>query len=274
MPESIMPVRPIRLLLSDVDGTLVTRDKVLSQANIDAVRRLGEHGIGFTVTSARPPQGLAMLIKPLRIELPVSGFNGGLFTQPDFKVIEERRIGLAEAKAALAAFDDAGVSVWLFTAEHWVVRDPEGPRVDHETFTIGYPPRIVEEFDDALLGAAIKMVGVSDDHPALAELEARMQAAFGARIAASRSQVYYLDITHPNATKGTVVDRLATLLRIDATEIATIGDSANDVAMFERSGFAIAMGNANETVRAKAQAVTGSNEESGFAQAVERYLLA
>lgn len=273
MSESIMPARPIRLLLSDVDGTLVTHDKVLSQANIDAVRRLRERGIGFTVTSARPPQGLAMLIEPLAIELPIAGFNGGLFMEPDFKVIEERRIGFAAAKAVLEAFDAAGVSVWLFTAEHWIVRDPKGPRVDHETFTIGYPPRIVDAFDDSLLAGAIKMVGVSDDHPALAELEARMHATFGARISASRSQVYYLDITHPDATKGTVVDRLAALLRIERDEIATIGDSANDIAMFERSGFAIAMGNANEAVRAKAQAVTGSNEESGFAQAMERYFL-
>src|SRR6185295_6963204 len=79
----------ISLLLADVDGTLVTHDKVLTDHAQRAVRRLQETGIRFAITSGRPPKGMAMLIEPLRIEMPIAGFNGGLFVRPDLSIIEQ-----------------------------------------------------------------------------------------------------------------------------------------------------------------------------------------
>lgn len=273
MTETPRPARPVRLLLSDVDGTLVTRDKKLLPATVEAVAKLRAAGIAFTVTSARPPQGLAMLAEPLKFDLPIGGFNGGLLMTPDFKPIEERRIDAAAAREVVETLQAAGVSIWLFTATDWVITDPNGPRVDHETFTIGYGPKIVDAFGPEEFEGAIKIVGVSDDHPALERLEGQLQESFGRRIAASRSQVYYLDVTHPEATKGTVVERLAVHLGIDQDEIAVIGDSANDVAMFEKAGFSIAMGNASDKVKAAADAVSDSNEAAGVAVAIERFIL-
>ena len=80
----------IRLLLADVDGTLVTRDKVLTDRAIAAVGKLRQAGILFAVTSGRPPRGMSMVIEPLGITTPIAAFNGGLFARPDMSVIEER----------------------------------------------------------------------------------------------------------------------------------------------------------------------------------------
>src|SRR5712691_8622812 len=82
----------IRLMLSDVDGTLVTRDKVLTARSVAAVRALADAGIVFAVTSGRPPRGMSMLIGPLGLTTPLAAFNGGLFVQPDMAVIEQRVI--------------------------------------------------------------------------------------------------------------------------------------------------------------------------------------
>ena len=89
----------------------------------------------------------------------------------------------------------------------------------------------------------------------------------------ARSQPYYLDITHPLANKGAALSEIAKLLAVPLAEIAVIGDGGNDVAMFERSGLSIAMGNASPEVQQAADFVTDSNREEGFANAIERFIL-
>jgi hydroxymethylpyrimidine pyrophosphatase-like HAD family hydrolase len=120
----------------------------------------------------------------------------------------------------------------------------------------------------------VKVVGVSDDLDAVARCETDTQKAFSQQVSAARSQPYYLDVTHPDANKGTVVATLSRLLSIPAARIATIGDMPNDVLMFEKSGFSIAMGNAGPDVRKQARFVSASYNDEGFAKAVEDCLLA
>ena len=103
--------------------------------------------------------------------------------------------------------------------------------------------------------------------------EAEMQAALNGHASATRSQAHFLDVTHPEANKGFVAGYFSRLLAMPEEEIATIGDGENDVLMFKRSGFSIAMGNASEEVRRQASVVTDSNDDEGFAKAVERFLL-
>ena len=87
--ELTMTSRKISLLLADVDGTLITHEKILTERARDAVHRLRRAGIRFAITSGRPPRGMAMLVKPLALDTPIAGFNGGVFVQPDLSIIEE-----------------------------------------------------------------------------------------------------------------------------------------------------------------------------------------
>ena len=114
---------------------------------------------------------------------------------------------------------------------------------------------------------------MSDDLDAVAGAAEAAHATFGDHVSASRSQPYYLDITHPNANKGHVAQFLAERFSIPTDEIATIGDMPNDVLMFAHSGLSIAMGNASREVHRAARRITTSNEDEGFANAVERYIL-
>jgi hydroxymethylpyrimidine pyrophosphatase-like HAD family hydrolase len=96
---------------------------------------------------------------------------------------------------------------------------------------------------------------------------------FGGHVSAAKSQPYYGDITHPDANKGCMVRYLSKTYEFPAEEIAAIGDQPNDVLMFAHSGLSIAMGNASPEVQRAARRVTTSNEDEGFATAVERYVL-
>jgi Cof subfamily protein (haloacid dehalogenase superfamily) len=118
-----------------------------------------------------------------------------------------------------------------------------------------------------------KIVGVSNDHEQMKHCEAEAQAALAGRATAARSQPYYLDITNKDANKGAVVEYLSSHMDVPAAEIATIGDQPNDVLMFERSGFSIAMGNASDEVKKRADATTDSYNDEGFAKAMERFVL-
>ena len=120
---------------------------------------------------------------------------------------------------------------------------------------------------------AVKIVGVSDDLDQVAACEKLAQNTLGEKASAARSQPYYLDVTHPQANKGTVVATLSKLLNIPPEQIATMGDMPNDVLMFRKSGFSIAMGNASSEVQRAARRVTSSNDDEGFAKAIERFVL-
>ena len=267
-----MTTPPIRLLLSDVDGTLVTPEKVLTDRSIQAVRALYEAGILFAVTSGRPPMGMSMLVDPLAITTPIAAFNGGLFVHPDMTTIEQKVIPAELVAPIIAALETFDLSIWVYRGPDWFVLDMEGPHVARESSTVGFAPSRVLSFEGIDEGVA-KVVGVSDDHDAVARATEATHAEFGDDVSASRSQPYYLDVTHPEANKGGVVTFLSASFDIPTEQIATIGDMPNDVLMFARSGLSIAMGNADMGVQRAARRVTTANDDEGFATAVERYVL-
>jgi Cof subfamily protein (haloacid dehalogenase superfamily) len=261
---------PVRLFLADVDGTLVTDDKILTDRAVEAVRRLHDVGIRFAVTSGRPPRGMSMLVEPLRLTTPIAAFNGGLFVHPDMSVIEARTVPDEVVAPVIALLESYRLDVWIYQGTRWYLRDRRRPHVDREAWTVKFDPTVVESY--AGMRDVAKIVGVSDDLAAVAAAETSARDEFGDHVSAARSQPYYLDVTHPDANKGGVVGFLSRMYAIDERQIATIGDMPNDVLMFARSGLSIAMGNASHDVQRAARRVTTANTEEGFANAVERYV--
>jgi Cof subfamily protein (haloacid dehalogenase superfamily) len=264
--------RDIRLLLADVDGTLVTQEKVLTEAAKAAARTLHDNGVVLAITSGRPPRGMSMLIEPLALKSAIAGFNGGVFVNPDLSMIESHILDPATAKKTLKLILEQGLDAWVYTEEAWLIRDKNALHVAREAWTVKFDPEVVASFD-AHLARAVKIVGVSDDLDLVAACEKVAQQTLGEKASAARSQPYYLDVTNREANKGMVVKTLSKLLNIPAAQIATIGDMPNDILMFHESGFSIAMGNSSGEVKAEADAVTDSNENEGFAKAVQKFLL-
>ena len=262
----------IKLLLADVDGTLVTKDKQLTPRAIAAVEKLRDRGIKFAITSGRPPRGMQMLVGPLKIDTPIAGFNGGLWVNPDLTQIQARSLPRNVAERSLALLQKAGLDVWVYSGQNWFVHKKDAPHVARESWTVKFDPTVVADFGDAL-DAAVKIVGCSDDVALMEKTEREAQDALGEAASAARSQPYYLDITHPDANKGFALSFLAHRLGLEESEIATIGDQPNDTLMFKRSGMSIAMGNASGAVQKQATHVTETSEDEGFAKAVEQFVL-
>ena len=165
-----------------------------------------------------------------------------------------------------------GLDAWVYRGNDWLITKANAQHVAREAWTVKFEPKIVADVGEKL-DQVTKIVGVSDDYDKVRRCEADAQAAFGQRATAARSQPYYLDITNKDANKGAVVEYLSRHLDVRAEEIATIGDQPNDVLMFKRSGFSIAMGNAPDGVKMQADATTDSYNDEGFAKAMERFIL-
>jgi len=264
--------RKISLVLADVDGTLVNEQKVLTERAQNAVRALHSAGVRFAITSGRPPRGMAMLFEPLHLDTPIAAFNGGLFINSDLSIVRQKTVPADVAREAIDLMRKRGLDAWVYSGNDWLITKIGAPHVAREAWTVKFDPKVVADVTEHLQQVA-KIVGVSDDLDRVRRCEAAAQAAFGQHATATRSQPYYLDVTNKDANKGAVVEYLSTHLGVPAKEIATIGDQPNDVLMFKRSGFSIAMGNASDEVKAQAAAVTDSYNDEGFAKAMEAFIL-
>jgi Cof subfamily protein (haloacid dehalogenase superfamily) len=263
----------VKLLLADVDGTLVTQDKVLTGRAIEAVHRLHDAGVIFAITSGRPPRGMAMLIEPLDIRTPIAAFNGGLLVDRDMSVLEQRVLPEDLVVPVSDTMQSFSLDVWLYSGADWYVPTADGPHVAREAWTVKFSPKIMANGVKGLTGSVAKLVGVSDDADAVTKATTAVHDKFGDHVTAAASQPYYLDVTHPQANKGAVAKYLAAKYHLEPEDIATIGDMPNDVLMFAHSGLSIAMGNASPEVKRCARRVTTSNEDEGFANAVDKFIL-
>jgi hypothetical protein len=271
--DSQAAAQTVRLVIADVDGTLVTQEKVLTPRAVEAVSKLRAAKIKFVVTSGRPPRGMAMLVEPLKLDEPLAAFNGGVLTQPDLTtVVGQNFLAPTVVSQVVRLILDHKLDAWVYTDKDWFVRDVNAPHVAREQWTVKFPPAVTGNIE-GITDRVVKVVGVSDDLEAVKRCEKDTQDACGANASAARSQPYYLDVTNPKANKGEVVRIFSELLKIPVEAIATIGDMPNDVLMFKKSGVSIAMGNASQEVQKSATYVTDSNEDEGFAKAMEKFVL-
>jgi Cof subfamily protein (haloacid dehalogenase superfamily) len=263
---------PIRLVVSDIDGTLLDPQKKLTPGAPAAVEKLRAAGMEFTLTSARPPRLTRELISVLQITEPVACFNGALISRPDGTALRELAMLPGDAQTVADNIRKLGLDLWLFTASEWYVSDPVGARVAHHEGLWGGQASLLENYDMSQY-RVLKLVGVSENHELVAKGEAEVNGIGGLTISATRSAPYYLDVTHAKANKGEVILALSEMLGIPREQIATLGDMDTDVLGFRQAGTSIAMGNALDNVKQAATFVTKSNTEDGFAWAVENIIL-
>jgi Cof subfamily protein (haloacid dehalogenase superfamily) len=263
----------VELVVTDCDGTLLYTDKRLGQRAIDSVMRLHAAGVKFTAASSRPGRGMRHIVEPLKVDMPYAAYNGGSIVQPGtWDVLSAHKLPRDVVQDSLDALAAAQVDAWVFIDDAWYLTNPDATYVPLETRTVGYAGTQVARFDELDLDAVDKIVGSSADEPLLMRVESELDKRLEGRGHAARSQTYYLDITNLHANKGTAVRELAARENVPLERVAVLGDMGNDMAMFEIAGVSIAMGQAAEKVRRGASLVCASNDDDGFAVAIDALL--
>ena len=263
--------RKVRLLISDLDGTLVRSDKSLSVRTIAAIARVREAGIAVSLISARPLSGVIDIARKLELAGPFGAFNGGTIFCADGRVSNVEQLPEGRGGEIVSMIEEAGIVPWLFADGLWFAPDDRNEHVPSERKTAAMEPTLRPDLAQ-FAGAVDKVVAVSDDDCVLSRLEDCARERFGDHAAIKRSQPYYLDFTAPRANKGAGVARLAAAYGVPLDRTLVIGDGLNDIAMFECAGASIAMANATDEVRTAATRVTESNDEDGVAQAIDLLL--
>jgi Cof subfamily protein (haloacid dehalogenase superfamily) len=261
----------VAFVVADIDGTLLDPNKNLTPGTPAAVQRLKQAGIRFTVASARPPRLTQPLLRGLHVSEPSACFNGALMIDPEMNVLQQLPMSPADAQTVADYIRKSPLDLWVYSDTDWYVSNPAGPHVAHQEELMRCKATPLLSCDMSQFHV-LKMVGVSDDYAAVKRAQFELDHLSGVAISATCSSDYYLDATHADANKGTVVVMLSKMLNIPTEQIATIGDMPTDVLMFCKSATSIAMGNATDEVKARATYVTRSNMEDGFAYAVEHFI--
>jgi len=262
----------IRLLVADIDGTLVRTDKSLSDATVSAAGRLREAGIMLALISARPASGIVPLAARLGLTGVFGAFNGSTIAKCDGSVVSAERLDDAAAARALELLAQPTIDLWLYADERWYATQTDNPHTEREKLSAGVDPIIVADLAP-LAHRVDKIVGVSEDHARLARLDPEIAAALGDKATVARSHAYFLDVTPPSGNKGDGIARIAEAAGVALGNTAAIGDGMNDIAMLKRVGLAVAMGNAPAEVKAAAGHVTRSNDEDGVAAAIDEIVI-
>ena len=265
-------MRAIELIVSDVDGTLVDKDKRLTDATIAAVARLRAAGVAFTIISARPMSGMKPLLGPLELDSEVGAFNGGVIFKRDGTIISQATIDAKVAREVMAMAAETKADPWVFADDKWFASNGNGPHTRSERITSDQEPIVTDDFGD-LLDRAHKITFVSDDEEMLRALYEKAHGAYGDQATIAQSQTYYLDVTALAANKGDGIVALAKAAGVDLADTVAIGDQANDLPMLEVAGLSIAMDNAPDAVKERADHVTAANDADGVAKAIDTLIL-
>ena len=263
-------IRQIALVISDIDGTLITSNHEVTQATKRSARALFENGIPLALASSRPPRAIEPIADALELDAPYAAFNGGMIVASDGNLIAGSTIETPAVRLVKKIASDLELDVWLYDAQNWWV-SKRTPFVEREEHTAGFPAELAD-YDERLSSPLIKLTVVGK--PDRVEVaEAKVLKELATFVSASRSKPRFLDITPHGWHKGAVVSRFAEFFGCSEDEVAVIGDGPNDVEMFARAGVSIAMGQAVEYVRARAGFLTNSNDEEGWARGIRKFVL-
>ena len=263
----------IRLLVSDIDGTLVRKDKSLPDANIAAVRRVVAAGCPVSLISARPPSGMLPIARALGLDGPFAAFNGGTMFDATGEVCAAHRLSPRIAGDMAVLFARHEVMRWLFADGQWITNMVDEAHTPREILAAGLQPVVTDRWGDKL-DRADKIVAVSDDDALLTRIEGAARELAGDDATIARSQPYYLDVTAKAANKGDGLAELARIAGVPLAEVAVMGDADNDLPMFARAGVSVAMGQSKPWVKTAATFATDAIMDDGaVAEAIERFIL-
>lgn len=268
---TVRELHRIRMLISDIDGTLLNPESQLSSENADAIARCRQAGLKVSLSSARPPFGMRWLIEELQLQTVCSGLNGAILFHPRGDVLVQCALDEATVQTLAQYMNQHGVDVWLYTKDAWFVPRMDGPHVRHNASSLRTEPQWYECLHD-ITAPILKVVGAAVDPDSLTACELELSQALAGRITTTRSQSHYLDVTHPSADKGTAAIVIAVAEDVEIEDLAVVGDSLADIPMFRIAGLSVAMGQASDEVRETATEVTATNRENGVALLLDRLL--
>ncbi|HEL9633949.1 TPA: HAD family phosphatase [Streptococcus suis] len=268
----------IKLLALDMDGTLLNEEKELMQPQIDAIHKAVKAGVTVVLCTGRPLVGVKPFVQQLGFDTEDEYIivNNGCSTHStkDWSLIDWEELSIADIDYLATFIENDHVQISLFDEEdYFVLAEKANDRVNLDASLVGMIPQPID-LDEATSGKhrffEAMFVGEKEH---IDIFESQHNSVLSQKYSTVRSQDYLLEILPNGASKASGLKKLADRLGILPEEIMAMGDANNDLEMIEFAGLGIAMGNANEQVKAISQDITDTNENNGVAKAIEKHIL-
>lgn len=266
-----------KLLVLDVDGTLLNNDKEISARTLAALLKVQQMGVHIVLASGRPTYGILPVAKKLELGNYggyILSYNGAqIINARTGEVLFEKRINPEMLPYLEKKARKNGFSIFTYTEDRIITDHPEDPHIRQEALLNNM--KLVEEpeFSIAIDFSPCKCMLVSDDEEALVGLEEHWRKRLNGVLDVFRSEPYFLEVVPCSVDKANTLGILMEKLDVKPEEVIAIGDGVCDFSMIQMAGLGIAMGNAQDSVKVCADVVTASNEEDGVALAVEKAIL-
>jgi Cof subfamily protein (haloacid dehalogenase superfamily) len=261
-----------KLIASDLDGTLLNKACQITERTKNAIRQAQARGVIFTLATGRMYRSARPFAQELEIDVPLITYEGALVkTSQTKKVLYYRPLAAALAKeiVAIGEENDLNINVYI-NDELYVSRVTEEIRKYCRVVQVPYIQ--VEDWSLVLEREPTKVLFMGEGEK-LDQLWGKTREYFGDQVYITKSGLSFLEFTHPQATKGHGLKFLAREFGIKKEEIMAFGDNFNDLELLRAAGLGVAMANAREELKQVADYVTGSNEEDGVAEAIEKFVL-
>jgi hypothetical protein len=263
----------VKMVVLDLDGTVLTSGNTLTERTLLAVKACIERGIIVTLATGRIFPSVLPFAQELGLKAPVITANGAEIRSPvDGKPLFTRPIPEDLAREIMTFFRKKGWYIQAYINDRLYVEQAEERAKDYGRLTFLEPVPLGEGLY-TLKGDPVKLLSITPTTEEAVEVRKAVQDRFGNRLYAAVSNRLFVDMAHPEVSKAGGLRFLMDLEGIRRKETMVVGDSENDIPLFDLAGFSVAMGNARQDIKERAHFVTLSNDDDGVAFALERYVL-
>ena len=267
-----------KLLVLDVDGTLLNDEREISKRTLAALLKVQQMGVRIVLASGRPTYGLMPLAKTLELGNYggfVLSYNGcQIIKAQNGEILFERRINPEMLPYLEKKARKNGFAIFTYHDDTLITDSPDNEYLKNEALLNNLKIIREDEFSTAIDFAPCKCMLVSDKEKALIGLEQHWEKRLAGTLDAFRSEPYFLEVVPCGVNKANTLGALLEHLGVTREEVIAVGDGVCDVTMLQLAGMGVAMGHSQDSVKVCADYVTASNEEDGVALAVEKLILA
>ncbi|WP_010273235.1 Cof-type HAD-IIB family hydrolase [Paenibacillus senegalensis] len=262
----------IRLIVSDLDGTLLSEDHQLSDAVKRSIRRFREAGGWFTFATGRFGPSTRSIVEELDIEIPFILCNGSVLADRH-KIWEMATLSLEELAPLLKEADQNGLTVMFFNEKGIrTMRHTEEVRKFELKESVQCecidPQSGIWGGDDTVVQKVLLIGDMNEIHA----LWRKYQGTFRLTYATAQSENDFFEILPPNQSKGTALQKLMKVMQVTPDQVMSIGNQLNDVDMLERSGIGVAVANSHPDLKQKATYVCQEGYGDGVVEAMNKFV--
>lgn len=265
-----------KVLALDIDGTLTDSKKSISERTLEALHNAAKKGVKIVIATGRPVQGVKKIAEKLQLDKLdgyILSFNGGrIISCRTGEIVHDIKLPLEYLPEIYELSKENKVNLMTYEGDDLICEEVDDPFLEIEARINGLGIKKVDNLVRHVDFPINKCLMLGEGEY-LAEVEKKVHAQLSDRLCVYRSEPYFLEILPQGIDKAESLKKLLEILGYTREELMACGDGYNDLTMIMYAGMGVAMANAREEVKEKADFVTLSNDEDGVAYAIEKFIL-